>query len=297
MAPDARRALCLLLAWFALGHAGDARAVPFFTSVQDGPWSSGATWDSGSVPTANEDAILEHSAGSNVNASVRTLYIEEPGTLDIVSGDFIVPEIAGVVFITVNGALNVTGGRVEAPRLSVTSSASVATVDVSGHARLTTNALRVGSNGILTIEGEQARVNAFDEFRIFDGGRLVVRPTGNGIPGLPWISPSTLIFDPMSAVHLDTSLYTPSPGDEWELFDHGALPGGLHGTVGSVTSDSPTTISVGIFYEGEAVFLRVSELQAFPVPTLPRAASVWLIVSMLALALVGLLRRKQALAQ
>jgi hypothetical protein len=84
-----------------------------------------------------------------------------------------------------------------------------------------------------------------------------------------------------STLHLDTSLYTPSPGDAWIIINHGTGDfGSLQGTFGNVTSDSPGTLSLALDYSDEQyLWLHVSALQELP-PELPGLGKIGVLTSL-----------------
>lgn len=53
------------------------------TSAQSGDWNTGATWDSGTVPTAEDDVIVAHAVTVGADFTADTISINSAGSLSV----------------------------------------------------------------------------------------------------------------------------------------------------------------------------------------------------------------------
>lgn len=155
-------------------NVGIALADLGFYSVANGPWESGATWSTGSVPTATDNPLV--AAGTTVTVNGAAAFGQN---------------------VTVSGTLNITGntltvgGSAAATGLTIGASG---TVNVSGTGNLVvgiagnvTNNRTLTSAGTLNVSG--GTVNIYGNLAITagtfaqSGGNIVVDGNAGGVPG------------------------------------------------------------------------------------------------------------------
>jgi len=274
-----------------LAHGGGT----FVNTVQNGAWSSASTWDL-RVPdeSLGDQARISHvvsvtSAGQNSNV-LQVGWSAGAGTLNISAGALSVNAHILVGDEASTGTLNISGGDVVATDFVVGLSGT-GEVTISGGTLNVSSFTNVGVNGfpaMVTVQGGTSTMT-MSSLQIGADATLVIRPAGNGAAGLSSVDGVGVVtLDAGSTLELDTSLYTPAPGDAWDVVTSDTS---ISGTFGTLVAPPGLTIEQDDSVSG-VLTIRVVE----PIP----AASTWGLAVLMLMVIIGgtllIARRASAVA-
>ena len=199
---------------------------PRVSTVQDGNWLSNSTWDAGRPPLASnfEQAAIDHEVliDGTVDSFSTAVAATTPGTIAI-DGNSFNSQLTTIGSGGGLGRIDISAGALVSGVLTVGSS-SDGLVHIRGGALTVSQELRLGvvGDGTLLVEGGAATIDlTAATFVDFGGrGRLVARPTANGVAGLTTIQAGDAALDSNARLELDTSAYTPQVGDEWVVLSY-----------------------------------------------------------------------------
>ncbi len=260
------------------------------TTTSGGPWTEPLLWDMG-VPDgfSGDDAVVNHtmnvfSSGMPIK-SASTIYVgsaaSAAGNLGIIGGTLV--DINHTVIGDVNPAIcRITDGTFETSQLIGNNGGSGTMRIIGGTFQGRANGfVRVGfsAGGELIVEGSAATIAQGDaELEVLDAGTFVVRPTANGAAGLTTYVADDLTLHASSTLRLDTSLYTPVAGDEWDVVTYGGV---RVGSFGGVSVDDSYLVLEADYSVPGVVTLRVDRV------IVPSIGLMGQIVIVAALAAVG----------
>ncbi len=272
----------------------------FINSVQDGDWSSAATWDIGPPDaTPGDQARISHllsvtSAGQSANV-VHVGWSAGNGTLNVSAGNLLAASYLIVGDGGNLGILNLTGGDIVSGNVRVGVDGPAA-LTISGGSLTIGEFLGLevgiyGSPGEVTIVGGSSTIIAAS-LAIGADATLVIQPTSNGAVGLSTIgSGGGVTLNAGSTLELDISSYTPVVGDSWDVITYA---GSVSGTFGTLTAPAGYAIEEDQTVSG-VVTIRVTAVGGPDIPTV----SEWGLVAMGLLVLTAgaiMLRHRRGIA-
>ena len=196
------------------------------TSVQDGSWADGATWDGGSPPTGTSVAAVDHEVAVDAPGAEadQIRIVNSAGGLRVVAGGDLVANTIAVGEQN-SGAMAVEGGTCTAGTLQVGDDSYQGTFEL-GAGVLQLDELFVSSapgieddsEGTFRVAGGGGIATVQGPTYVSETGFLEFRPNANGVAGLSAVSLTDLEFVPGAVIRVEPD-YAAQLGDSWDLLD------------------------------------------------------------------------------
>jgi hypothetical protein len=157
--------------------SGITAATVGFYSVQTGDWNVGSTWNTGTVPTATNDVVIQPGHIVTVNSAAniaKTLLMNGNAVLNVTSGDLSIAAPATTAVVLTEGlyaTINVNGGVLNIGTSAATTNfagfvangtlnVSSGTLNVYGYASLPSTAVFAQTGGAINVDGNKGGVAA-----------------------------------------------------------------------------------------------------------------------------------------
>jgi hypothetical protein len=224
-------------------YVGVSAADIPFVAINSGNWNDSSTWNTGTVPTCNDIAVIAGGVNVTVNSAsnvAQRVNISFGGTLTVASGDLTVGCTLNNSNLTNNGTLTVSGGTLNVNGNLVISSGSTFNQS-GGNINVDGNAGGVASNSVLTGTSLVAITNTVPSAITLTGGTLTIVDPHAGAStsdyALSFNAGTAVNISPSHTIKFGNGISTDAGGHANGFYVY-LFPGSSYGVLGSVLVDN-----------------------------------------------------------